>query len=93
MLARIEGRRALDDRGPRPEVVQELLGHSSVQLTLDLLASLATPVIEDFDADGITDLTVYRPSGNSWHLQRSTAGFYGPVQLGSNGDEPLLRVR
>jgi hypothetical protein len=51
------------------------------------------PLIEDFDADGITDLSVYRPSGGFWFTQRSTLGFFGPVQWGQSGDEPMLRIR
>jgi FG-GAP-like repeat len=31
----------------------------------------------DFDADGKTDLSVFRPSVGDWFIQRSTQGFYG----------------
>ena len=51
------------------------------------------PLVEDFDADGIADINVYRPSGGFWFTQRSTQGFFGPIQWGSPGDEPMLRIR
>ena len=31
----------------------------------------------DYDADGKTDISVFRPSSGAWYLQRSTAGLYG----------------
>ncbi|MFN0140696.1 MAG: M36 family metallopeptidase [Pyrinomonadaceae bacterium] len=39
----------------------------------------------DFDGDGRTDLSVYRPSEGNWYLQRSTAGF-GVLNWGLSGD-------
>ncbi len=39
----------------------------------------------DFDGDGKTDLSVFRPSEGNWYLNRSTAGF-GVVNWGINGD-------
>lgn len=39
----------------------------------------------DFDGDGRTDLSVYRPSEGNWYLQRSTAGFSG-VNWGNSTD-------
>ncbi|HMM80201.1 MAG TPA: cytochrome c peroxidase [Pyrinomonadaceae bacterium] len=44
----------------------------------------ATPF--DFDGDGKTDVSVYRPSNNVWYLQRSTAGFTA-YQFGAAGDK------
>jgi len=40
----------------------------------------------DFDGDGKTDASVYRPSNNVWYLQRSTAGFTA-YQFGAAGDK------
>lgn len=33
----------------------------------------------DFDGDGKTDLSVFRPSTGAWYLQQSQAGFYGAL--------------
>ena len=39
----------------------------------------------DFDGDGRTDLSVFRPSNGGWYLQRSQAGFAG-ITWGASGD-------
>lgn len=39
----------------------------------------------DFDGDGRTDISVYRPSQGIWYLNRSTAGF-SAVQFGASTD-------
>jgi hypothetical protein len=39
----------------------------------------------DFDGDGRTDVSVFRPSEGNWYLNRSTAGF-GVIKWGLNGD-------
>ena len=39
----------------------------------------------DFDGDGKTDLSVFRPSEGNWYLNRSTSGF-GAIHWGANGD-------
>ncbi|RIJ91151.1 MAG: hypothetical protein DCC44_09705, partial [Acidobacteria bacterium] len=51
-------------------------------------ADSATPhsAMFDFDGDGKTDVSVYRPSNNVWYLQRSTAGFTA-YQFGAAGDK------
>lgn len=41
----------------------------------------------DFDGDGKTDVSVYRPSSGAWHLDRSTAG-YAVVNFGLSTDVP-----
>ncbi len=40
----------------------------------------------DFDGDGKTDVSVFRPSSGSWFLNRSQAGFAG-VPFGQSGDK------
>ncbi len=40
----------------------------------------------DYDGDGKTDFSVFRPSSGAWYLQRSTAGFQG-LQFGADGDK------
>ena len=39
------------------------------------ITAVAGKARADFDADGRTDLSVFRPSENNWYLNRSTAGF------------------
>lgn len=39
----------------------------------------------DYDGDGRSDISVFRPSTNTWYLQRSTAGFVG-LGFGASGD-------
>lgn len=41
----------------------------------------------DFDADGRTDLSVFRPSAGDWFIQRSTQGFYAQ-HWGISTDKP-----
>ncbi len=42
----------------------------------------------DFDGDGRTDLSVFRPSEGNWYLQQSTAGF-GVIKWGVSTDTPV----
>jgi hypothetical protein len=42
----------------------------------------------DFDGDGRTDLSVFRPSEGNWYLQRSTAGF-AVIGWGISTDTPV----
>lgn len=42
----------------------------------------------DFDGDGRTDLSVFRPSEGNWYLNRSTAGF-SAQHFGVTGDVPV----
>lgn len=41
----------------------------------------------DFDGDGKTDVSVFRPSEGNWYANQSTAGF-GVINWGLNGDTP-----
>jgi photosystem II stability/assembly factor-like uncharacterized protein len=44
--------------------------------------------VADFDGDGQTDVSVFRPSNGAWYLLRSTEGFTG-IAFGQNGDRPV----
>jgi subtilisin-like proprotein convertase family protein len=41
----------------------------------------------DFDGDGKTDVSVFRPSEGNWYMSQSTAGF-GVINWGVSGDKP-----
>ena len=51
------------------------------------------PIVTDFDGDGRTDLTVYRPTTGEWYIRYSSTGYatgaYGLYQWGLPGDTPL----
>ncbi len=43
----------------------------------------------DFDGDGKTDVSVYRPSDGNWYLSRSTAGF-SAIHWGGNAGDVIV---
>lgn len=45
-----------------------------------------TPVAS-FDGDGITDLSVFRPSSAVWYSLNTTNGAFNALQFGANGDK------
>jgi hypothetical protein len=48
---------------------------TSVTEAFDLPAQCRRPKRADFDGDGKSDISVFRPSEGNWYLNRSTAGF------------------
>ncbi|HEY0048661.1 MAG TPA: FG-GAP-like repeat-containing protein [Pyrinomonadaceae bacterium] len=50
-------------------------------------AAAAPRAVADFDGDGKTDVSVFRPADGTWYLLRSQAGFTA-AQFGANGDIP-----
>ena len=46
------------------------------------------PEVGDFDGDGKFDAGIFRPSNNTWYIQRSTAGTL-IQQFGTTGDRPV----
>ncbi len=56
--------------------------------TLEITEAPPQPAPFDFDADGKTDLSVFRPSVGSWFINRSTDGFLA-VDFGLATDVPV----
>ena len=61
-----------------------VVAHGSAVLTGTAIASSAF----DYDFDGKSDISIFRPSTGEWYLERSTAGPYG-VYYGIPGDRPV----
>ena len=49
---------------------------------------VARTAVEDFEGDGVADITVFRPSTGQWFTRLSSTGFGSPsvTQFGLNGD-------
>jgi hypothetical protein len=60
-------------------------GSGSPNLLLDTLYPGRTPVEHDYNADGVSDLSVFRPAGGTWHHFNGTSS----VQWGQAGDIPV----
>ncbi len=56
---------------------------NNVNFTITQATATRAPF--DFDGDGRTDVSVFRPANGNWFLQRSSQGF-AAIQFGANGD-------
>jgi len=54
-----------------------------------LLQTARDYVVDDYDADGKTDIALFRPSTAMWYLHQTTAGDLTLGPYGSNADIPL----
>jgi len=49
----------------------------------------ATQSKADFDGDGVSDVSIFRPSNGTWHVLTSSTGQYMVQQFGLNNDKPV----
>jgi hypothetical protein len=68
-----------------PNPVSSVTG-TWLMLSKNLARGLVTA---DFDGDGITDISVFRPSDGTWYVIRSSTDTFYRVQFGLNGDRPV----
>jgi subtilisin len=53
------------------------------------LIAISQPKYVDFDGDGKTDISVFRPSVGEWYFQRSSNSAVNGAQFGSPSDKPI----
>ncbi len=63
-----------------------VVGASTANIAIARLLVAPESAIFDFDGDGRSDVSVFRPSDSVWYLNRSTAGF-AAVQFGLSTDK------
>jgi photosystem II stability/assembly factor-like uncharacterized protein len=65
---------------------QNATGSNAVNITVSQRS--AGSLIADFDGDGRTDISVFRPAGGYWHIFQSAEGTPIAQQWGINNDKP-----
>ena len=72
-----------------PTAIGDLyIGKSECGVTGDGPPPAEAAAVADFDGDGATDVSVFRPSTGVWYLRQSTGGDRG-VEFGAEGDVPV----
>jgi hypothetical protein len=62
-------------------------GETPIDFFLTKIA-MRTTAAADFDADGRTDVSVFRPASGEWLIRDSRTGTFDTITLGQNGDLP-----
>ncbi len=65
----------IDVRFPNRFIIDDVRASATNVICNTNCAALTSRPRADFDGDGKTDLSVYRPNEGNWYLNRSTAGF------------------
>ncbi|MBV9957950.1 MAG: VCBS repeat-containing protein, partial [Acidobacteria bacterium] len=65
-----------------------IVGHS-LRLLLNLTPFSRAPETTDFDGDGLTDLSVFRPGAGYWYILNSADNSFRAIPFGTNGDLPV----
>jgi hypothetical protein len=66
-----------------------LFGSSDLFKMLNKCALTRSKATTDFDGDGITDLSVFRPSTGYWYIIYSSDSSFHVIPFGTNGDLPV----
>jgi uncharacterized repeat protein (TIGR01451 family) len=61
-----------------------LQSHASVTFTVGPRRTVC-----DFDRDGKTDISLFRPSSGSWYISNSSDGSFRAEHFGASGDQPM----
>lgn len=77
---------ALDSRGR--VLVGGYVGNGQTNrfAVLRLAAPVVSGMLTDFDGDGRTDLSVFRPGEGNWYIRNSSNGIFRAEHFGANGD-------